>query len=253
MSQVPGSNPYFPNYSCPREQELLEELVQEATAQVGIDVFYLPRTLVAYDEIYGEDAISAYNQALSVAVFLKTVDGFEGDGVFFSKFGLEIRDQVVFSISRRAFENEIELQSIETRPRPFEGDCIYYPFNKKVFQIKYVNYLPIHYPLGTLPAWDVTCELFEYSNETFSTGITDIDEIQTKFTTNLLDFSLVDENNNYVVDERGNYLVSTEYNAAMANTDNVFDDSTEIQSEAVDVLDWSDTDPFSESDWGEGW
>jgi len=248
---APGTNPYFSKFTCQGEQDLLEDLNIEAIKIYGLDFFYLPRTLISFDPIYGEDDISEYNAALGIEMYIKSVDGFEGDGTFLAKFGLEIRDQIVLTVARRTFELDITNTTTEIRPRPFEGDLIYYPLNEKLFQIKYVNYLVMHYPLGALQIWDLTCELYEYSNERINTGIEEIDELQTKFTTNILDFAIIDENGNYVIDENNNYLVSTEYAVHMANTDSILTDSEDIETEAVDVLDWSEKDPFSESDWGE--
>ncbi len=241
--QSPGTNKYFNPFNCPGEQDLLEDLVIESIKIFGLDMYYLPRTLISYDQIYGEDDISEYNQAIPIELYIKSVDGFEGDGVFFSKFGLEIRDQITFTMARKTFE-----QLVVNQPRPFESDLIYYPLNKKLFQIRFVNYLPVHYPLGDLQSYDVMCELFEYSNERLNTGIVDIDELQTEFTTNILDYSIVDENGNYVIDENGNYLISEIYVQNVANTDTVFSDNTAIGDEAVldDILNWEETDPFSE-------
>ena len=114
-----------------------------------------------------------------------------------------------------------------------------------MFQIKFVNYLPVHYPLGALQTYDIICELFEYGNERMNTGIPQIDELQTKFSTNILDYSIVDENGNYIVDEDLNYVISTEY--ADAGVD-VGGDNDSIQDEGDDdsILDWSEIDPFSE-------
>jgi len=243
---IPGSNPYFPTYTCTSEQDLLMDLNQELIKINGMEVFYIPRTLISYDQVYGEDDISEYTKALSIEMYLKTVNGFEGDGVFLAKFGLEIRDQVIFTLSRKSFF-EVISDPADRPDRPFEGDLIYYPLNQKLFQIMFVDYLPMHYPLGKLQTWDLTCELFEYSNQLIDTGIAEIDEIQTKFTTNILDFVTVDENGNYVVDENGNYLVSTEYGVLQSNVAGPTSDTTVIQDEgdANNILDWSEVDPFS--------
>ena len=62
--------------------------------------------------------------------------------------------------------------------RPFEGDLIYFPYNKKVFQITFVEHESPFYPGGTLPQFVLTCDLLEYSNEIFITGIPEIDSIE---------------------------------------------------------------------------
>jgi len=240
----PGTNPYFNNFHASNEQDLYDNLIQESIKIYGIDLYYLPRTLVAFDQLYGEDTISEYNSAIPIEMYLKSVDGFEGDGTFLGKLGLEIRDQVVFTVSRKTFLENVGSHTAQSRPE--EGDLIWYPLNNKLFQVKYVNYLPIHYPLGTLQTWDLTCELYEYSNERINTGIADIDALQTTFSTNILDYSLVDEAGNPVIDENGDYITSEVYAINQANTATVGSDSEQIQGEANDALDWSESNPFSE-------
>jgi len=249
MASSPGTNFYFNNFFATGEQNLLEELNIEAIKIYGIDLYYLPRTLVSFDPVYGEDDISEYNAAIPIEMYIKSVDGFEGDGVYLSKFGLEIRDQITFTVARRVFENNITLEFDVTQSRPFESDLLYYPLNKKLFQIRFVNYLPIHYPLGALQTYDLVCELFEYSNERINTGITDIDELQTKFSTNILDYSIIDENGNYLVSENVDYVVQEQYGEAQANVAVIDSAANTVQTAANTFLDWSETDPFSGGFW----
>ncbi len=89
------------------EKQLVEDLVVESIKIYGNDIYYCPRTIVAFDEILGEDSLSEYNEATMVEMYIKSVDGYEGDGVFLSKFGLEIRDQVTFTIAKRTFIDEV--------------------------------------------------------------------------------------------------------------------------------------------------
>ena len=95
------TNTYFRNFDARNEQELLHSLVTESIQIYGHDVNYIPRTLVNEDTILGEDSISEYKDAYSIEMYIKSVDGFEGEGDLVSKFGLEIRDQIVFSVARR--------------------------------------------------------------------------------------------------------------------------------------------------------
>jgi hypothetical protein len=109
-------------------------------------------------------------------MYIKNVDGFEGEGDFMSKFGLEIRDRITFTVSRRSFSNEVLTQE-PTMVRPLEGDLIWFPLTRKMYKIKFVEHEAIFYQLGSLQTYDMTCELFEFNNETFDTGIPDIDQI----------------------------------------------------------------------------
>ena len=130
------------------EQLLLENLIIESIRIYGQDMYYIPRKLNNYDNVYGADDQSSYENAYSIELYIKSVDGFSGDGDFMSKFGIEIRNQVVFSVAQRRFNEEIG--EYTTQVRPNEGDLIYFPLNKKCFQIKYVNKFEMFYQLGAL-------------------------------------------------------------------------------------------------------
>ena len=121
-----------------------------------------------------------------------------------------------------------------------EGDLIYFPLNKKCFQIKYVNKFEMFYQLGALQTWEMTCELFEYSNENLNTGIPEIDSLQKKFSQNQFDWLLRDEDGNALLTEEGDYIV-LESAPVPAGADNDW-----IQQESDQFVDWTTVDPFSE-------
>lgn len=236
-----ATNFFFNNFQSSQEQLLLENLIIEAIKIYGEDMFYIPRNINNLDKIYTADDQSSYTIAFPIEMYIKSVDGFSGDGNFMSKFGLEIRDQVIFSVAQRIFYDEIG--SATTLVRPREGDLIYFPLNKKCFQIKYVNKQEMFYQLGALQTWEMTCELFEYSNEDIDTGIPEIDSIQTRLSTNILDYAIMDEQNNYLMDESGNYLVTQTYDLEhIIGTG----ENDSIQNETDDFVDFSVHDPFSE-------
>ena len=168
------TNTYFRNFDARNEQELLHSLVTESIQIYGHDVNYIPRTLVNTDTILGEDSISEYKDAYSIEMYIKSVDGFEGEGDLVSKFGLEIRDQIVFSVARRAWEG------LGIGVRPKEGDLIYFPLTEKLFQIMFVEHETPFYQTGALPTFDLTCELFTYSDEKIDTGVEEVDVIEQK-------------------------------------------------------------------------
>lgn len=224
------------------EQNLLENLIIESIKIYGQDMYYVPRTLNNKDKIYGEDDISTYNSATLVEFYIKNVEGFGGDGNFMSKFGLEIRDQVTFVIAKRVFEEEVDQNGALIRPR--EGDLVYFPLNRKLFQIKYVDNKPIYYPLGALQTYELTCELFEYSGEQFNTGIPDIDDIQDKLSLNIFDYGVLTQDNFVLATEDGDYMVLETYQVEEIDP---FSDNDSIQTEADGFLDFTERDPFSEN------
>jgi len=236
-----STNFYFNNYKSSGEQDLLENLIIEAIKIYGEDMFYIPRNINNLDQVYTADDQSSYTNAYLVEFYIKSVDGFSGDGNFMSKFGLEIRDQVIFSIAQRTFSNEIGAYTAITRPR--EGDLIYFPLNNKCFQIKFVNKFEMFYQLGSLQTWEMTCELFEYSDETFSTGIPEIDRIQTQYSTNILDYSIMTEQNEPITNEDDDYIEVEQY-----NLDNIEGTGTNdiMANESSGFIDFTAQDPFSE-------
>ena len=214
-------------------------------------MFYVPRELKRYDRIYGEDAISEYNRAVLVEFYIKSVDGFTGDGNFMSKFGLEIRDQAVFSISQRVFSAEVGVLTNQTRPN--EGDLIFFPLNQKCFKIMYVKKQEFFYPMGTLPTWEVTVELFDYGNERFNTGIAEIDKLQKDFSLNILDYALRDEAGQPLLDEAENVLVTEQYNLSnldpAADNDAIQQGTDNFPEGSDDFIDFTEKNPFAENNY----
>ena len=155
------------------EQSLIEDLVVESIQIYGVDVWYLPRTIASKDDILNEDDLSTFNDAYLVEMYVKSVDGFEGEGDFLSKFGLQIRDSITMTMAQRTYELEIGISSEINRPR--EGDLIYLPLNNKFFELQHVEHEAIFYQIGSLQTYDLRAELFEYSGETFNTGDATID------------------------------------------------------------------------------
>jgi hypothetical protein len=171
---------YFNNYSAAtiNEQRLLEDLIGESIKIMGHDVHYLPREAWDGDDrIFGETQNAKFNRAYTMEMYLANVEGYEGDGDFFSKFGLEIRDTSNFVVSRRAFEKYVP-SSIAARPR--EGDLIYIPVIQKIFEIKFVEEELMFFSLGKRDPYiyELRCEMFRYNNEDIDTGIEDIDIIE---------------------------------------------------------------------------
>jgi hypothetical protein len=227
------------------EQKLIEDLVVESIKIYGQDMYYLPKTIIRYDPIYGEGRQAAeFNDALLAEFYIKNIEGFEGEGDFLSKFNLEIRDRVTLTIARRTFNDEIgELKSLD---RPQEGDIIYFPLNRKFFEIKFVEHEAIFYQLGALQTYDIVCELFEYSNEKFNTGL---DIIDTYFINSLNptsidmeNYAFLNEDGSVLLMESGQKLISEKY-----ILDNITAAENEaIEKEALEFLDFSQRDPFSE-------
>ena len=239
-----STNSFFNNFDATNEQSLLEGLVVESIKIYGQDMIYLPRHNIDYDPLYGTSDLVKFKDTFDIEMYIKSVDGFGGDGNFLSKFGLEIRDQVTFSVAKKTFDEYIKANSNLIRPR--EGDLVYFPLNKKLFEIKYADNKPTFYQLGALQLYNLTCELYEYSSEVFETGIEEIDIIQKKYTQNILETAMLDENGTPIEDENGD-IIEVDVSFAGDGLDhNPNDDSNQIQKETDQFINWSEKNPFSE-------
>lgn len=236
-----ATNFYFNNFQSSGEQGLLADLVMESIKIYGNDVFYLPFTDAAFDTIYGENANREYNHNVMLEMYIKNVDGFGGDGQFLSKFNLEVRDTITFSVALRAFQNEVgQVFNIE---RPREGDLIWFVPSQRMFKITYVEKYPVFLQLGSVAFYDVKCEMFEFSGERFNTGVADIDDAMSVYSPAMNIESFQTEDGLELLDESGYTLLreSWDVNNATPSADN-----DQIEFEADNFLNFTEVDPFSE-------
>jgi hypothetical protein len=171
---------YFNNYSgrMTGEQFLMEDNIVESIKIMGHDCWYVPREgFNEVDSLFGENPQSKFERAYNMEMYLANVEGYEGDGDFFSKFGVEIRDTSNFICSRRSFERYIP-SSIAQRPR--EGDLVFVPALQKLFEIKFVEEELMFFSLGNRKPYiyEMRCELFRYSQESINTGVDEIDHVE---------------------------------------------------------------------------
>lgn len=177
-------NVYF-SHGTQSEQNLYEDIIIESLRIYGHDVYYIPRTIVNENSIFNETELSKFGEAYMIEMYVDSVDGYEGDGNLLSKFGLEVRNQISFVLSRKRWNNLIGRFGNEPNEliRPNEGDLIYLPLVKGLFEIRYVDGDTPFYQLQNMPTYKLTCELFEYGNEAIDTGIEEVDSFETNFAT----------------------------------------------------------------------
>ena len=172
-----ATNLYF-SQGVRAEQNLYEDIVIEALKMYGQDLYYLPRDIIAEDTILNEDVQSRFNSSYKVEMYVENIDGFDGEGDLFTKFGVEIRDAVTLVVSRKRWMQTVQRYDNDiTGDRPREGDLIFVPFAKKLFEIMHVEHEQPFYQLTNLPTYKLRCELFDFSSEDLVTGIDAIDDI----------------------------------------------------------------------------
>lgn len=171
---------YF-SQSVASEQSVYEDLIIESLKIYGQDVYYIPRNLVSRDTVLGEDKASSFDDAYMIEAYIENPEGFDGSGDLYQKFGLEIRDEATFVISRRQWANLVGVwnNTVETI-RPMEGDLIFLPMTNKFFEISFVEHEQPFYQLSNLPVYKLNCSLFEYNDEDFDTGVSEIDVTEIK-------------------------------------------------------------------------
>ena len=175
-------NPFFLQGSQ-GEQGLVQDLVNEQLRMYGLECHYIPRKLMTSSTIMREVTESRFEQALPLEAYLMNVDGYAGQGDILSKFGVRVTTEATFVISRERFEESVspfleqQEDDYEVVNRPREGDLIFSPLGKKLFEIKFVEHEKPLYQLRKNYTYQLTCELFEYEDEVIDTNVNVIDEV----------------------------------------------------------------------------
>ena len=280
-----ATNIYFQNSIT--DQNLVNGLHREVIQQAGIDVMYIPRTLVKEDLILNEDVISQFNTAYEIEMYVKSSDNFGGPDDAISRFGLDISDELILVVHAESFKFATNITT------PVEGDLIYFPLSKGLFEIKFVEDEQPFYQVGKNYIFELTCEVFQYGEEKIDTG-TDADKVERE---NAYAVDLVltaGGTGTYIIDEEvyqganlagatgkgivaawtsstrtlrvnnivGTFAISTNitgatssavWSQAAATDDQLlptipFADNKILETDGDAILDFSESDPFSEGD-----
>jgi len=189
-----GTNVHFSKGTI-SEQYLYEDLVIEAIGIYGHDVFYLPRDRVNEDQLLGEDPLSEFDDAYGIEMWMETQEGYDGERDLVTRFGLEIRNETSFVVSRRRWDDIVSNNAnLITTTRPQEGDLIYFPTVKRMWEISFVDHDDPFYQINNLPVYKLYCRSWEYSSERLDTGIAAIDAIETQRSTDASGYEFSLEN-----------------------------------------------------------
>jgi len=175
-------NPFFLQGSQ-GEQGLVQDLINEQLRTYGLDCHYIPRKLMTSRTIMREVVESRFDQAFPLEAYLMNVDGYAGQGDILTKFGVRVTTEATFVISRERFEESVapfleqQEDDYEISNRPREGDLLFSPLGKKLFEIKYVEFEKPNYQLRKNYTYQLTCEVFEYEDEVIDTNVNAIDKV----------------------------------------------------------------------------
>ena len=215
------------------ERNLYQDLVTEVIQIYGHDVHYVDRVSVAEDTFFGEDALTKFEHARKIEMYVEDADGWQGDDLIMSKFGLQDMSSVTFVVLVPRFQtlsNQISIESgtddtggailldsgtldqtvldgnfylikytaTDGNNRPFEGDLIFHPLFKMLFEIKSVEDEEPFYQMDNLPVYKMQCQIFDYSSEKLDTGIAAIDNIEDNLSTDTLAYQITLEQSSAV-------------------------------------------------------
>ena len=276
-------NRFFNQYTpIASEQNLIEDLIIESIKIYGIDAYYLPRTHVNLDRLYGEDASMYFDDAISLELFVKSFDGFMGQEDFISKFGLQIDESINFTMAQKRFaqirkpsvlteysynmlledgdqllwqdERDSELDGRDLVnydysdiSRPREGDLIWIPMMGFMYEIKFVENTENFYQLGKLYTYELRCERFEYSSEKIDTDFGPIDAIEDTYSlaTDTFDELLTEDGFKLLYEDAGTIIEESDIILQRdPKSDNDFIDKKIIED---DIIDFSEKNPFADS------
>jgi len=243
------------------EQRLHEDLIIEGLKIYGHDVYYLPRSLVNQDLILGEDTLSKFDDSYLIEMYVETSDGFSGEQELINKFGLEIRQDTTFVLSKRRWNDAVDsVHTMIKEGRPNEGDIIYYPLMNSFFEISFVEDQEPFFQLGNLPVYKLRARRWEYSSERLNTGVTDIDSAEDQYSLDQLahQVSLEDGSGSLQLENDSasgdsNYFLLETY---AIQTQSPYADNLDLDSAAGfntadtsdDILDFTERNPFGEVD-----
>ena len=238
------TNVYF-DTGTRTQQNLYEDLRIEQLKIYGQDVFYIPRTLVKEDELFGEDTLSKFGDAYLIEMYFENVEGYEGEKEIMSKFGLQMNEDVTFVVARRRFEQLVSHDSnLIVKTRPNEGDLVYFPKVKKIFEISFVDHDDPFYQVHNVPAFKLKCKTFEYSSEDMDTGIAEIDAIETDNSLDQLAFQFsLEDGTGALLTESGDYIIQEAYVVDTID-ENAMNDFFDKQDDTI--LDFTESNPFGD-------
>lgn len=280
------TSPYFPTYygGYSGEQDLLQDLADEQIKLFGSDIYYLPRTLLreyALDDII----YSKYLSQFQVEMLLQNVDGFGSPSEFISKFGLRVTDEITFTVSQRRWSQASTGTNLNVPGRPNEGDLLFFPLTKALYEIKFVEKREPFFQLGKIYFYTMTAEIYELGNDVFDTGVEDIDEIELELSPAITLTMLTGGTGNFevgelvtsgnieatvsswnattrkleVINRTGTFpedavIVGEDSNASwtvdeystLDDTNSLFGENKYIEDAADPLLDWAEKNPFGE-------
>jgi hypothetical protein len=213
---------YF-KHGAASEQGLQEDLVIESIQHRGMDLLYIPRTVVDVNEFFSEDRFSTYDEVFEIEMYPINQTGYEGQGDLLSKFGIQVDHTGTFIVARKRWLAEsTKVSSLQLPNRPAEGDLLYYPLSKSLFKINHVEPNSPFFQLLRNYIWELKVSLVDYTYNELNTGNDDVDNIFGDLRAEMID---------------GEPVEGQRLHQGQNDT---------MVSKADDIIDWSASNPFGE-------
>lgn len=233
-------NPYFKQLSYAPEQKLLEGLGVEVIKQTGLEVAYLKRSHINIDPLFMEDPLSKFEHVQYIEMYMKTFNGYGQLSDMMSKWGPLMNDQLTLTVMRSRFAEEFP-----DLVRPMEGDLIYIAMTNTLFEIKYVEHEDQFYQHGGLFYFDIKLERFNYSHETLNTGVDEIDRIEDRFSMAVSQRDTLETESGFTITLENGEELSTEQMFPVNGADINLEDGSVLETEDGDVVTTNAADPFN--------
>jgi hypothetical protein len=143
-----------------KSNDLYQSIGQDMQDMYGVDVYYMPLksldTGASKDSIWGEIQNKVYDKMYGMRMILDDATMMNGAGDIFSKFGLDIQDEVILHTTRKEFRERMTGITIDPfdgseetipddRPKAQEdvepqiSDLIYIPMYRSLFTVSHVE------------------------------------------------------------------------------------------------------------------
>ena len=169
-----ATNHYFNKFNSKAEQRLVQDLVDEAIKIHGVDMIYIPRSIINEDEIFGEDRQPKFENGRGIEMYVDNYEGYEGEGEQITNIGLEIKDRMSVIMSRKRF---LETFADKKYKYPREGDLIYFPLDEALFEINFIDREYNFFNFGKIFSYKMECSMFKVTGEDFDSGFDVVDGV----------------------------------------------------------------------------
>ncbi len=168
-------SPYFNHVSDAGQQGLVEDLIQEAIEQRGVNTHYIRRQ-EGGDRVtvFNEHTESSFTTGVPVEMYIEEVTNFNGEGDLFSSFGgFTMEDTITFKVSGKRFREELGATA-----EPEAGDIIYLDFADMAFEVQKKLEDEDYRQWGKNYTFRIKCTKFVYEGEDMNTGVEELDELE---------------------------------------------------------------------------